>query len=72
VDKYRRLDPPGRLVEVRYRGTWLRGLLKAYWREDGRWQAYVEFSHLNGVTQPKVFDQDDVQSSGQESSPVDE
>jgi hypothetical protein len=53
-----------KVVEARYRERWLRGRLQAWWRDQGRWRALVTFSHHNGVTQPKVFDQDEIRPRG--------
>ena len=62
VDKYRRVEPC-QVVEVLHKRVWHKGRLYAWRRDDGRWLAYVEFSHPNGVTQPKWFDQDDIRPS---------
>jgi hypothetical protein len=61
ADRYRRLEQPRR-VEVRHDGHRLRGRLSAWRKDKGdtRWLGYVTFSHLDGVTQPKWFDQDDI------------
>ncbi len=40
--------------------SWLCGWLSVWRKDDVRWLAYVTFSHLDGVTQPRWFDQDDV------------
>ena len=59
MDRYRLVEPV-RVVDVLYNLTWHTGLLRAWRRKDGRWLAYVEFSHPNGVTQPMWFDEDDI------------
>lgn len=51
---------PSRQVEVLYRGSWLRGWLSVWRKDDVGWLAYVTFSYPDGVTQPRWFDQDHI------------